>query len=777
MKLYLAALLLLFTLGPIAVAAAEKKEKDRPEAAKDATAPDISQKAFDAAWELKEAGKYSEAEEALRALVAARTQVLGAEDIKTLRAKMTLLALELRQHVDAAVEARISSLLLTLQRVAGAEDPDTLKFQKYAITAKAGLGRYAEAEQEYRKLISTEQRVLGPENEETLYARGMYGLVLMEAGKLEEAEKEFRELLGISERVSGAATKDTQSVRYNLALVLMLEENYAEAEPLLRGSVAACTRLYGPEHPETLQSRNALGGLLSQQKKQAEAEKELRSVTAIQARTLGPEHPDTLMSRGNWANELPLEEAVRELRTLVAIDDRVLGPEDPETLRCCYSLTVRLGRQKKYLEALPYAQRIHASRLKLLGKEHAETQAVEKIVRFLMKALEKGEAPSKPAEDAAGVRGSGRTLAVVDGVAIRASDLEAELQNQPPPTLYPHLSALQTEPTPEAAKKGQESGNTSTQQALVKKDDNTLAFFKDPHTTALLDHYAAGKHSDSILPGSPWMRRALTSPDSPDLKQAEQELARQKHRTLEKLIDEQLLLNEFHRLKGIVKQDSMDEDIEAIVRKSFNGDHAAFRAALAQSGTTPEAFRAARERLTILSVMRARLSGEVKIGDDEQVRAYYEKHPQRWRSPEKVKLHTLTLLKLDDKTRAQMEGLRKRIASGADFAETARAESQDSHAEHGGAWDWTDATDLSESVRAAIAKLKPGALSGIIDQDGALILVRVDERRSPAPLPFEKVKDEVTQVMEEEEREKHLEINLKSLREAADIQMMDAGPV
>ncbi|WP_395752511.1 hypothetical protein [Prosthecobacter sp.] len=78
-------------------------------------APDISQRAYDAAMELKDAGRLSEAEMALQELVEARTQKLGAEHRETLLARMKLLEMGIRRNKDAGAETEARALLHVME--------------------------------------------------------------------------------------------------------------------------------------------------------------------------------------------------------------------------------------------------------------------------------------------------------------------------------------------------------------------------------------------------------------------------------------------------------------------------------------------------------------------------------------------------------------------------------------------------------------------------------------------------------------------------------------
>jgi tetratricopeptide (TPR) repeat protein len=108
--------------------------------------PESSRKAFVAAKKLQAEGKYAEAEQATRALIAERTQALGPEDGATLSARALLPLILQYQTKYAAAEAELRALLPTLARVLGEEHPITLRCQSDLCDLMHDEGQYTEAE-------------------------------------------------------------------------------------------------------------------------------------------------------------------------------------------------------------------------------------------------------------------------------------------------------------------------------------------------------------------------------------------------------------------------------------------------------------------------------------------------------------------------------------------------------------------------------------------------------------------------------------------------------
>ncbi len=253
----------------------------------------------------------------------------------------------------------------------------------------------------------------------------------------------------------------------------------------------------------------------------------------------------------------------------------------------------------------------------------------------------------------------------------------------------------------------------------------------------------------------------------------EKALSELKTKVMNTLIDCQLLVDEFYKLSGMIKPEYMDKDLEELIKKEFKGNRDAFVAELAKNGMTLERFRGLRERMFIINVMRERFAGEIEL-TESMVREHFEKNRQRWMKPERVKFHTISVSKKDANARSLAESLHKKLVSGGDFEEIARANSTDSHGAAGGAWKWMDLARLSQSVSDALAKLKPGEISAATEQSENFIILRLDERRGPEPKTFESVKDEVKKSLHQEVFDERVEKKMIRLREAAKIERMEA---
>ena len=152
-----------------------------------------------------------------------------------------------------------------------------------------------------------------------------------------------------------------------------------------------------------------------------------------------------------------------------------------------------------------------------------------------------------------------------------------------------------------------------------------------------------------------------------------------------------------------------------------------------------------------LAPERARVSYlELRLDDlddgtplsEEAVTAYYEANTLSFMTPELRQLRQIFLEKGESEETAQ--ALYRRLQEGEDFAELARAHSQDSLSrERGGEVGWVAADDLPEDLGALVFSLEPGKASEPITTERGMYLLEVQALESSRLRPLEEVRDQV----------------------------------
>lgn len=247
------------------------------------------------------------------------------------------------------------------------------------------------------------------------------------------------------------------------------------------------------------------------------------------------------------------------------------------------------------------------------------------------------------------------------------------------------------------------------------------------------------------------------------------EIALLRQGAIETLIDREILLAEFRKIGGVIKAQYVDDDINGIIRESFKGNRDAFVDELTRGGMTVKKFRELREKMVIMNVMRARNAGDHPPATPREVQEYYDKNVDKWREGDQIKISTITIPKFTgDKTPEQQQKfaqeLRTRILQGTDFAKVAKANSQDSHAENGGAWDWMSKTDLMPAIANAAMELKTGGVSPVLDLESNFIIVSCDAKKLGAAPDIEKLRPEIEKMINQEKSKANIDKWMETVR-------------
>ena len=677
----------------------------------------------------------------------------------------------------------LTLLLLTLGSGSLHAAADASPQAAAAINALRDLGKFEEAEKAAQSLVTSRTKALGPEDKETLRARIQLAIIYSELSKeaeKPEAEAQLRELLSVVTQVFGAQQRETIVCQSILIETLTSQSKSAAAADLCRTILPIAKQALGPADPDTLRARRLYAKILYRLGKNEEAEQEQREVLDLCQRTFGPESKETLRTRmvlaaASSETGAADADAETELRALLPLMTKVFGPEHVETQMCLYALSQNLRFQEKYAEAVQERQKWIAITTHLYGPENPET--LELHLEQAKDLDSQGKDADAAQERRAVLAIQERTLGPEDKASLKtchllALSLKKQKKTEEALTYARRALAGRTHLL------GKNANDTDASQRLVNQltyaSPQALALqAQTPKTRPVAMVDGALIYAAEVQQTIDAQQQVIRFQYQSDPDRIEKELAELHRDALGTLIDKWLLLNEFRRVGGVVKPGYVDADLDNIIKENFKGSRDAFLAELTKAGVTFEEFRTLREHMIILNVMRSRLAGDIKV-TDEDVRDYYEKNKQRWLAPEQVKIRTISIPKTQADARKTAESLRKKILTGADFAETARASSQDSHAEDGGAWDWTPLTDFSSHVRKVASSTKKGQVSEVIEQEGTFIILRVDDRRAPSPPPFEKVKDKAAQALKEEKSKERIDNRLTELREKADIQMMEA---
>jgi peptidyl-prolyl cis-trans isomerase SurA len=247
---------------------------------------------------------------------------------------------------------------------------------------------------------------------------------------------------------------------------------------------------------------------------------------------------------------------------------------------------------------------------------------------------------------------------------------------------------------------------------------------------------------------------------------------------LQKLIDQKLTDQEAKRLKLSVSDKELDAAIDRVKSDNKIDGEDAFRKALAGEGLTPESYRARlKEQLLRNKLVNYEVKSKIVI-TREDVRAYYERNQGAVATERRVHLRHILLQVAEsasatqkEEVRRRAEGLHAKLKAGADFGSLAREYSDSPGAAEGGELGWFSIGELALPVQQAIAGLKPGQFSAVLDTDSGFQIFLLAEAELPPEKPLEEVSSEIEEKLYREIVDRKFESWIESLRKRSHIKI------
>lgn len=241
-----------------------------------------------------------------------------------------------------------------------------------------------------------------------------------------------------------------------------------------------------------------------------------------------------------------------------------------------------------------------------------------------------------------------------------------------------------------------------------------------------------------------------------------------KQRLLDNLIN-QKLVEQAAKEKGIKITDAdVDKQIEQL--KSGFKDDAQFEQALKTAGMSVDQLKTQiRDQLLTQKLIES-LAADIKVTEAE-VKAYYDKNKAQFFQKEAKKASHI-LFKPDDKKTA--EKVLAELKAGGDFAALAKQYSVDTAtASKGGDLGWPTTPYVPE-FEAALAKLKKGQTSGLVQTPYGWHIIRVTDERKGKQQTLAEVKAQIEQIIQQQRRADGYQKFLDELKKKAKIEILVA---
>lgn len=232
---------------------------------------------------------------------------------------------------------------------------------------------------------------------------------------------------------------------------------------------------------------------------------------------------------------------------------------------------------------------------------------------------------------------------------------------------------------------------------------------------------------------------------------------------LRQMIDEQLIRQAAKKAGLTASPEEVDVKINDLRARYPSAKD--FEQMVANSGQTMARLRQNYE----LQVLFEKLAKKEVHVSPEQCRDYYEKNKQRYRDKEQVRLRDMEF-----ESKENARNVLKALKAGGDFAALAKEFSTDpATKDKGGDMGLLPVDSLQPHFRKAVAKLKPGEISGVFQGMGAWYLVKLEKRVPERQRSFAECKDEIRKLLERQQQQLVQAGLIQRLRQRARIEVKD----
>lgn len=247
---------------------------------------------------------------------------------------------------------------------------------------------------------------------------------------------------------------------------------------------------------------------------------------------------------------------------------------------------------------------------------------------------------------------------------------------------------------------------------------------------------------------------------------------------VQRLVEQRLIVEEFKKSDGQLPERLVDERINEIIHDRFDGNRTTFLKTLAAQQVTLEEWRTGVRDTMIAQLLRRQEVGDRIRISPADVRASYEKQKSaRYSVAEQVRVHAIVLKKGTDADAKKQQAvlLRGKIVGGENFEDMARQYSEGMKADRGGDWGWIETADWRDELKNAVAKLRPGELSEVIEAGDELFLLRLDQRQEAGSVAFDEVRPKIEEELRAAEGERLFNAWMERLKRKHSIKIFDAS--
>lgn len=252
-------------------------------------------------------------------------------------------------------------------------------------------------------------------------------------------------------------------------------------------------------------------------------------------------------------------------------------------------------------------------------------------------------------------------------------------------------------------------------------------------------------------------------------------LAKMQEDVLVSLIESELLYQESQEEGIKIDEAAIDEQL-ATVKKRFPSE-AEFEEALnKQNVSEADIISDFRRGKAVEQLIDEKVVSRISVSDEE-ARGYYDQNPNLFKQPEQVQASHI-LIKADPDAdesqkalaREELEGIRRKLQEGEDFAALAKEFSQGPSSTNGGDVGYFGRGQMVKPFEEAAFGLEPGEVSDIVQTRFGYHLIKVTDKKAESAIPYDDVKDRLEQYLKQRKVQKEVSLYVERLKAKAEVE-------
>ncbi len=224
----------------------------------------------------------------------------------------------------------------------------------------------------------------------------------------------------------------------------------------------------------------------------------------------------------------------------------------------------------------------------------------------------------------------------------------------------------------------------------------------------------------------------------------------QRWQILRQLIEEQLIVQEARKRGISITDDELEFALRDIENRNRFPDRESFKKAVSMDHLSWEQYvDNLRNQLTALKLLSREVTPSVTLSD-EAIKAYYHRHPELFRLPDRVKVSQILLAFPDNPTPNDIKRIKNRadqiyeeIRSGTNFIQMVQKYSDGREKKDGGSLGFFKKGDLTPKIDEVIFHLNEHEISPPIETPLGIHIFKVDVREVGKKKPLETVEQQI----------------------------------